>query len=251
MDKLISTNSSDIIAGRNAVLEALKVNRAIDKILLSSSANKAMISNILSLAKKNSVVVKQVNNKKLNLICPNIPHQGIVAIAAVKKYSTVQDILNLAKKRNQSPFLVIADSLEDPHNLGAIIRTAECAGAHGIIIPKRNCVGLTATVGKASAGAVEYMPVAKVTNIVNAMKELKKLGIWIYGADMNGESLYNTKFNGPTALVIGSEGFGISRLVKENCDFIISLPMQGKINSLNASVAAGIFMFEISRQRSV
>lgn len=251
MDKVVSNNSSDIIVGRNAVLEALKNNRAIDKILLSKSANKAMISNILSLAKKNSVVIKQVDNKKLNLMCPDIPHQGIIAIAAIKKYSTIQDMLNLAEKRNQPPFLIIADSLEDPHNLGAIIRTAECAGAHGIIISKRNCVGLTATVGKASAGAIEYMPIAKVTNIVNTIKELKQLGIWVYGADMNGESLYNTKLEGPIALVIGSEGFGISRLVKENCDVMLSLPMKGKINSLNASVAAGILMFEISRQRII
>lgn len=249
MNKSRSDNPNDIIAGRNAVMEALRSDRPIDKIMISNTAKKAGLKSILSLAKEQDIVVKYVDNKKLDLLCTNIHHQGILAISAVKKYSTIEDMLKLAKERNEAPFLIIADSLEDPHNLGAIIRTAECAGAHGVIIPKRNSVGLTNVVGKVSAGAIEYVPVARVTNVVNTIKKLKEYGIWIYGADMNGECFTTAKLDGPVALVIGSEGFGISRLVKENCDVLLTLPMKGKITSLNASVAAGILMFEISRQR--
>lgn len=252
MSKLSSANTKDIIIGKNSVIEALRSHHPIDRILISVSVKKGSIKNILSLARENNIVVKYVDNKKLDTLCSKQAHQGIIAIVASKKYSTIEDMLKLAQERNESPFLVIADSLEDPHNLGAIIRTAECAGVHGVIIPKRNSVGLTSTVSKVSAGAIEHMHIARVTNIVKTIDELKKRGLWIYAADMDGKCLYDAEINNePIALVVGSEGFGISRLVKENCDFILSLPMKGKITSLNASVAAGILMFEISRQRTI
>ena len=200
-------------------------------------------------AKAKGIPIKETDRKKLDYMCSGAAHQGIVALASVKEYSTVDDIFALAEERGEKPFIIVLDEIEDPHNLGAIIRTAECAGAHGIIIPKRRAVGLSFTVGKSSAGAYEYVPVARVTNIPNTLDELKERGCWIYGADMDGSTYCEGNLTGASALVIGSEGNGLGRLVKEKCDVILSLPMCGRINSLNASVAAGVLMYEFTRQR--
>ena len=240
---------TDLIVGRNAIKEAITSKREIEYVMISKGEKKGSIVQIISLAKKNGILIKEVDPKKLDFLSSDVPHQGIVALVSAHKYSTVDEILNFAKGKNELPFIIIADGIEDPHNLGAIIRTAECAGAHGIIIPKRHSVGLTSTVLKATAGALEYMKVARVTNISRTIDELKSKGLWIYCADMNGTTWYETDLTGPIGLVIGSEGFGVSRIVKEKCDVILSLPLCGKINSLNASVAAGILMYEINRQR--
>lgn len=240
----------DIIAGRNAVNEALRSGRTIDSLyVVRGSAHSGSLSALIAKAKSKDIAIKEADSKKLDFMCGNANHQGVVAVAAVKEYATIDDIFQLAKERNEPPFIIVADELEDPHNLGAVLRVAECAGAHGIIIPKRRAVGLTYAVGKASAGAVEYVPVARVTNITAAIDELKKRGVWIYAADMEGQSWCTVDYSGPAAIVIGSEGAGVGRLVKEKCDFVISLPMKGKINSLNASVACGIICYEIARQR--
>lgn len=243
-------NHENIIVGRNSVNEALRANRPIDHILISRGTNSGSILAIVAKAKNMGIPIKECNPKKLDYMCTSTAHQGIIAVAAAYKYSELEDIFNLAASRNEPPFIVIADEIEDPHNLGAIIRSAECAGIHGIIIPKRRSSGLTYVVSKASAGALEYVPIVKVTNISSAIDKLKKRGVWIYGADMEGASWCQTDLSGPAALIIGSEGHGISRLVKEKCDIILSLPMKGNITSLNASVAAGILMYEVSRQRS-
>lgn len=240
---------TDIIAGRNPVSEALRSGRTIESVLVARGELSGSIKVIVAKAKEKHIPIKEVDQKKLDFLCSGATHQGIVAIAAIKEYSTVDDIFKLAESRNEKPFIIILDEIEDPHNLGAIIRTAECAGAHGIIIPKRRAVGLSYAVGKASAGAYEYMPVARVTNIPNVIDELKSRGCWIYGADMDGETYCSSDLKGSCALVIGSEGNGLGRLVREKCDLILSLPMCGKINSLNASVAAGILMYEFTRQR--
>jgi 23S rRNA (guanosine2251-2'-O)-methyltransferase len=205
---------------------------------------------ILAKAREKQIPVKEADRVKLDFLSGSAPHQGIIALAAAKEYSTVEDILAYAAEKGEPPFLVILDELEDPHNLGAIIRTAECAGAHGVIIPKRRSVGLSYTVGKASAGAVEYMRVARVTNIATLLDDLKKQGVWIYGADMNGTDYTKCDMSGACALVIGNEGKGMARLVREKCDVIVSLPMKGHINSLNASVAAGILMYHALKSRS-
>lgn len=240
----------DIIAGRNAVNEALRSGRTIDSLyIVRGSAHSGSLSALIAKAKGMDIAIKEADSKKLDFMCGNANHQGVVAVAAVKEYASIDDIFQLAQERNEPPFIIIADELEDPHNLGALLRVAECAGAHGIIIPKRRAVGLTYAVGKASAGAVEYVPVARVTNITSAIDELKKRGVWIYAADMDGESWCTVDYSGPAAVVIGSEGSGVGRLVKEKSDFVISLPMKGKINSLNASVACGIICYEIARQR--
>lgn len=249
MEKEIRENKDDIIAGRNPVAEALSSNRPIESILVAKGKSTGSIVALLSKAKKKGITIKEVDNKKLDFMTGGATHQGIVAVAAVKEYSSVEDILNLAKEREEAPFIIILDEIEDPHNLGAIIRTAECAGAHGVIIKKRHSAGLSYTVGKASAGAVEYVPVAKVTNISAVIDDLKAQGIWVYGADMNGTDYTKCDFSGGAALVIGNEGKGISRLVREKCDTIVSLPLKGRINSLNASVAAGILMYKISSGR--
>lgn len=243
-----SKNTNEVIAGKNPVLEALKSGRAIDSILISRGSHGA-IAQIVAQAKKSGIPVKEVDPKKLDFMCSGVNHQGVVAISAVCKYSEMEDIFNLAKQRNELPFIIIADEIEDPHNLGAIIRTAECAGAHGVIVSRRRAVGLTYAVGKASAGALEYLPVVRVTNIAASIDYLKEQGLWIYGADMCGENWCESDLKGSVGLVIGNEGNGISRLVKEKCDVILSLPLRGNINSLNASVAAGVIMYEISRQR--
>lgn len=242
-------NNKDVIAGRNPVSEALRSGRAIESILVAKGELNGSVKVIVAKAKVQKIPIKEVDKKKLDYMCGGAVHQGIVALAAVKEYSTVEDIFNLAESREEKPFIIVLDEIEDSHNLGAIIRTAECAGAHGIIIPKRRAVGLNYTVGKASAGAYEYMPVARVTNIPATLDELKQKGCWIYGADMNGSVYAENNLKGSCVLVIGSEGNGLGRLVKEKCDIILSLPMCGKINSLNASVAAGILMYEFTRQR--
>lgn len=239
----------DIIIGRNAVSEALRSGRAIDSLLIARGDRSGSLGKIISECRERDIVVKEADTKKLDFLCGHSNHQGVVAFAAVHEYAAVDDIFALAESRNEQPFIIICDELEDPHNLGAILRTAEASGAHGIIVPKRRSASLSYAVGKASAGAIEYVPVARVSNISAAIEELKQKGLWVYGAELGGTSWYGQDYSGPVALVIGSEGRGLGRLIKEKCDFIISLPMKGKINSLNASVAAGILMFEVARQR--
>lgn len=246
----MSNKNEDIIIGRNAVKEALRSNRNIDYIMVSNIKNKTLMD-IFKLAKSKSILIKEVDNKKLDFMADNENHQGIIAVCSVKEYSNIDDIFKLSEERNEPPFIIILDEIEDPHNLGAIIRTAECAGAHGVIIPKRRSVGLTYSVGKTSAGALEYVPVVRVSNISSTIDDLKKRGVWVYGTDMVGSLWCNEDLRGAIALVIGNEGKGMSRLVKEKCDKLLSLPMKGKIQSLNASVAAGIMMYEISRQRGL
>ncbi len=239
----------DIIAGRNPVSEALRSSRPIDRILVAKGARNGAIVGILAKAKKQEIPVKEVDSRKLDFLAGGANHQGIVAVAAVKDYATVDDIFALAEDRGEKPFVIVLDELEDPHNLGAIIRTAECTGAHGVIIPKRRSATLSYAVGKASAGAVEYVPVARVSNIANTIDDLKKRGVWVYGADMNGTDYTRCDFSGAVALVIGNEGKGIGRLVREKCDEIVSLPMKGRLNSLNASVAAGVLMYAVANGR--
>lgn len=242
-------NDNHYIVGRNAVLEAIKSGREIDFVMVQRGELKGSINEILSLCKKKNIVIKEAEAGKLAQLSDNMVHQGVIAQPAAVTYSSVQDILDIAKEREELPFIIIADQIEDPHNLGAIIRTAEACGAHGVIIPKRRGVGANATVYKTSAGALSHMAVAKVTNLTEAIKELKNNGVWIYGADAKGECYCDMKFDSAIALVIGSEGRGISELVLKQCDFLVSLFMKGKVNSLNASVAGGILMYEIARQR--
>ena len=239
----------DVISGRNPVSEAIRSGRAIDKILVARGEKNGAVVGILAKARQNQIPIKEVDRTKLDYLSGSSVHQGIVAFAAAKEYSTVEEILEYAQDRGEPPFILVLDEIEDPHNFGAIIRTAECAGVHGIIIPKRRSVGLSYTAGKASAGAIEYMRVARVTNIANLIDKLKEHGVWVYGADMNGTDYTRCDFSGPCAIVIGNEGKGISRLVREKCDVIVSLPMKGKINSLNASVAAGILMYNAMKNR--
>lgn len=239
------------IEGRNPVLEALKSGRDIEKILIAKGTQEGSIQKIVGIAKDRKIVTQYVERVKLDTMSGNKSHQGVIAIASAYSYKTVDDILNLAKEREEDPFILILDEIEDPHNLGAIMRTAECAGAHGVIIPKRRSAGLTPTVSKTSAGAIEYIPVAKVSNISSTIEDLKKQNIWVYGAHMEGEYYYNQDLKGPIAIVIGSEGKGISRLVKEKCDFLTKIPMKGKVSSLNASVAASIITYEVLKQRGV
>lgn len=249
MKDLKQNQKDDVIVGRNPVSEAIRSSRTIDRILVTKGGKTGAIVGILAKAKEKQIPIKEVDSKKLDFLAGNENHQGIIAMAAVKEYSSVEDIFALAEKRQEKPFIVVLDEIEDPHNLGAIIRTAECTGAHGIIIPKRRSATLSFAVGKASAGAVEYVPVARVTNIANTIDELKERGLWVFGADMNGTDYTECDFDGAVALVIGNEGKGIGRLVREKCDQIVSLPMKGKINSLNASVAAGVLMYAVSSKR--
>lgn len=242
-------NEKDVIFGRNSVAEAIKSGRPLDSVMVARGDRSGSIPKIVADAKKAGIVIKEVDSKKLDFICGHNNHQGIAAMGAVKEYSSIEDIFATAEERNEPPFIIICDEIEDPHNLGAIIRTAEAAGAHGVIIPKRRSASLSFTVAKTSAGAVEFMHVARVTNIPQTIDELKKRGVWVYCADMDGEPFYKSNLKGAIALVIGSEGNGVGRLVKEKCDVTLSMPMKGKINSLNASVAAGILMYEVSRQR--
>lgn len=242
-------NRGDIIFGRNPVSEAIRSGRAIDSLLIAKGAKAGAIVGILAKAKERNIRIKEVDPKKLDYMCSGGTHQGIAAVAAVCEYKELEDIFSLASSKGEAPFIIILDEIEDPHNLGAIIRTAECAGAHGIIIPNRRSAGLSFTVGKTAAGAVEYVPVVRVPNIPSVIETLKERGLWIFGADMNGEDYRRCNFDGAVALVIGNEGKGIGRLVREKCDVIVSLPMKGKINSLNASVAAGILMYKIADSR--
>ena len=240
------------IEGRNPVIEALKSGREIEKIIIANGTKEGSINKIVAMAREKNIIIQNVDRSKLDSMSDTKAHQGVIAIAAMYTYKTVEDILNLAKDRNEPPFIIILDEIEDPHNLGAIIRTAECAGAHGVIIPKRRSVGITAVVAKTSAGAIEYLPVAKVTNISSTIELLKKENIWVYGADVEGENYYYEKdLRGPIALVIGNEGKGMSRIVKEKCDFLIKVPMKGKVSSLNASVATSILTYDVVRQRGV
>lgn len=238
------------LEGRNAVLEVLKSGRDIEKIIVQKGNVEGTVRRIMGMAKEQGVVVQEVVKQKLDEMSQTKNHQGVIALVSEHEYAEVSDILKAAAEKGEKPFIVILDNITDPHNLGAIIRTAECAGAHGVIIPKRRSVGLTATVGKTSAGAIEYMPVARVTNISKTIEDLKKEGLWIACADMGGDDYFHASLDGAVALVIGSEGDGVSRLVKEKCDFVVSVPMYGKISSLNASVAAGLLMYEVVRQRN-
>ena len=241
-----------IIEGRNAVTEALRSGTAIDKVYLAKGETDRTLSRIAADAKKAGAVVVEADRRKLDAMSLTHSHQGIIAVAAVRAYATVEDILGIAQARGEKPLLVVCDEISDPHNLGAIIRTAECAGAHGVVIPKRRSAGLTAVVAKSSAGAVSYMPVARVPNIPALLKDLKKQGIWVFGAAAEGTvSLYGADFKNAAAIVIGSEGDGMTRLVRENCDFLVSIPMKGRISSLNASAAAAILLYEALRQRLV
>ncbi|MBQ6264061.1 MAG: 23S rRNA (guanosine(2251)-2'-O)-methyltransferase RlmB [Clostridia bacterium] len=242
-------NEEGLIVGRNAVAEALKSGREIDTLFVAKGNRSGSIGKIIGQCREASVAIKEVDPRKLDKICSGANHQGVAAFAAVHEYGTVEDMLKKAEEKGESPFIVICDEIEDPHNLGAIIRTADACGAHGVIIPKRRGVSLTYAVGKVSAGAVEYVTVARVPNLAAQLDDLKKKGFWVYGADMGGKPWNEQDYSGSVALVIGSEGRGLSRLVKEKCDFIISLPMKGRINSLNASVAAGILMYKVTENR--
>ena len=237
------------IEGRNAVIEAFRAGKTIDKLFVLDGCQDGPVRTILREAKKTDCIVNFVKKERLDQMSETGKHQGVIAYAAAYEYGTVEEMLENAKKKNEQPFLILLDNIVDPHNLGSIIRTANQVGAHGVIIPKRRAVGLTATVAKASAGAINYTPVAKVTNLVKTMDELKKQGMWFVCGDMGGDSMYSLDLTGPMGVVIGNEGEGVSRLVKENCDFVATIPMFGDIDSLNASVAMGVLSYEIVRQR--
>ena len=244
------SDATDLIEGRNAVSEALKSGRTLDKVFVADGDTDRALSRLAALAREAGAAVVQVDRRRLDQMSQTHAHQGIIAQAAAHSYATVEEILQRAAERGEAPLLILCDELTDPHNLGAILRTAECAGALGVIIPKRRSVGLTAVVAKTSAGAVEHMPVARVANLVSAIEDLKRQGIWVFGTDAAGTTdLYHADFQGPTAIVIGSEGFGMSRLVAERCDLLLSIPMKGQINSLNASSAAAVLLYEAVRQR--
>lgn len=240
---------SELIEGRNAVLEAFRSGRCVDKLFILDGCQDGPVRTIAREARKTDTIINYVTKERLDQLSETRNHQGVIAQVAAYEYASVDDILAKAREKGEPPFLILLDNVEDPHNLGAIIRTANLAGAHGVIIPKRRSAGLTATVAKTSAGALNYTPVAKVTNLVRTMEELKEQGVWFVCADMDGESMYSLNLTGPIGLVIGNEGEGVSRLVKEACDFTAAIPMKGDIDSLNASVAAGVLAYEIVRQR--
>ncbi|MGM9618515.1 MAG: 23S rRNA (guanosine(2251)-2'-O)-methyltransferase RlmB [Oscillospiraceae bacterium] len=247
---LADAEADGVIEGRNAVTEALRAGVAIDKIYLAKGETDRTLGHIASTARAAGVVVVEADRRKLDAMSRTHAHQGVIALAAVREYATVESMLEAAEKKGEKPLLVVCDELSDPHNLGAVIRTAECAGAHGVIIPKRRSAGLTAVVGKTSAGAVSYLPVARVANLTAALQELQEKGVWVFGAAAEGTtSLYEADLKGPAAIVIGNEGQGISRLVREHCDFLVSIPMKGRISSLNASAAAAVLLYEAVRQR--
>ena len=240
-----------VIEGRNAVTEALRTGTVIDKIFILKGETDSSLGHIASTARARGIVVVDADKRKLDRMSVTHAHQGVIALCAVREYASVDDILAAAREKGEAPLIVVCDELSDPHNLGAVIRTAEAAGAHGVIIPKRRSAGLTAVVAKTSAGAVSHIPVARVPNITALLKQLKEEGVWIFGAAMNGTtSLYSADLKGPAAIVIGSEGDGMSRLVREQCDFLVSIPMRGQVNSLNASAAAAVVLYEAVRQRS-
>lgn len=244
-----SSVREDIIFGRNSVTEALKSNRPADSLLVAAGERGGSVTAIVARAKQRGITVKEVSATKLDYMTGGGNHQGVVLLAAAKEYCSLQDILQIARDRDEAPFILVLDEIEDPHNLGAILRTAEATGVHGVILPKRRSAGLSGIVAKASSGALEYVAVARVSNLVSALEELKREGVWIYGADMDGQNFKKTDFSGGVALVIGNEGKGIGRLVRETCDVIVSIPMKGKVNSLNAAVAASVLMAEVSAGR--
>lgn len=239
-----------VVIGRNAVKELLMGGRDVDKLYITSGEREGSINQLLGIAAERGIPITECDRSRLDTMAKGGRHQGVIAIAAERNYSSIDEILEYAKEKDEPPFIVVCDGVEDPHNLGAIIRSADCSGAHGIIIPKRRAVGLTATVSKSSAGALEHMRVAKVTNLASAIDELKERGLWIYAADMDGSTYYKTDMKGAVALVLGSEGFGISRLVKEKCDFTVSIPLYGQVNSMNVSCAAAVLLAEVARQRN-
>lgn len=239
-----------IIEGRNPIIEALKNNRPIEKIMVNKASKEGSIKKILAMAKENKVIIQEVDRHKLDEMSESHAHQGVIAITSDYRYYDLDEILEIPRQNGEDPFFIILDGITDPHNFGSIIRTADAVGAHAVIIPKRRSVQITPIVAKASAGAVEYLPVCKVTNIVNTIKTLKENGLWIAAVDMDGQTFYQQNLGGPLGLVVGSEGEGISRLVKQNCDFTVSMPMSGNVISLNASVAGGILLYEVYRQRN-
>ena len=242
--------NSNIICGRNPVLEALRSGREIDRLLVAHGTGGGSVTAIIAKCRAKGILIKEISPQKLDYYCGGANHQGVAVMFASQEYATVEDMFALAETRGEKPFLIICDEIEDPHNLGAIIRTAEATGVHGVIIPERRSASLNATVAKAACGALEYVPVARVTNIANTIDALKERGVWVFGADMDGDDYTRTDFDTPCAVVIGNEGKGIGALTAKKCDAVISLPMHGKINSLNASVAAGILMYEVVRSRN-
>ena len=247
MDEL----KNDIIEGRNAVLEALRAGRAIDKLYIARGETDRALGHIAGLARERGIAVSDCDRRKLDAMSVTKAHQGVIAVCALRSYASLDDILAVAAERGEEPFVVVCDEISDPHNLRAIIRTAECAGAHGVVIPKHRSAGLTAVVGKTSAGAAEHMAVARVASVAAALEELKARGLWVYGAAAEGSSpMWETDFSGPVCLVIGSEGEGLGRLVRERCDFLVSIPLRGQVSSLNASAAAAVLLYEILRQKS-
>ena len=239
-----------LIEGRNPVIEAIKSDRQIDKIMISNSSKEGSIKKVIALAKEKNIIIQYVDKNKLDEISQSHSHQGVIAKVSEYKYFELDEVIENIKSKSEEAFIIILDEITDPHNFGSIIRTADAVGAHAIIVPKRRSVHITPIVAKSSAGAVEYVPICKVTNIVNTIKKLKQEGLWIAAADMDGQVFYEQNLKGPLGVVIGSEGFGISRLVKENCDFTVKMPMIGNVTSLNASVAGGILLYEVFRQRN-
>lgn len=240
----------NVAVGRNALRELLASGRSIDKIVVAKGDHEGSLGALLREARERKIPISYAERSGLDTLTGGARHQGVIAYAAEREYASVEDILALAQERGEPPFLVLCDGVEDPHNLGAIIRTAECMGAHGVIIPKRRSVGLTAAVSKASAGAIEHIPIARVTNLVSTLEDLKEKGVWVYAADMDGTPYDTVDLRGPMALVLGSEGFGISRLVKQTCDFVLSIPLYGRVNSLNVSNAAAVLLCEAAKQRN-
>lgn len=244
-----NTKESNVIFGRNPVLEAIRSGREIDRLYVAHGVKSGSVSEIIAKCSQRGILIKEISSQKLDYYCGGGNHQGVAIMVACHEYSTVEDILKFAEDKNEPPFIIICDEIEDPHNLGAIIRTAESCGVHGIIIPKRRSASLNSTVAKTSAGALEYVKVARVTNIANTIDLLKENGVWVYGADMDGEDYTKYDYSGPVAIVIGNEGKGIGALTGKKCDAILSIPMRGKINSLNASVAAGVLMYQVIKNR--
>ena len=240
----------DIVIGRNSVLELIKSGKDVNKLYIQKGVRHGSINEIISKAKESKIVIKEIEKSKLDEMCDNQNHQGVIATVPPYEYSDVDDILNLAKEKNENPFIIILDEIEDPHNLGSIIRTAECAGAHGVIIPKRRSAEVNSTVNKTSAGAVQYVKVARVNNLNDTIKYLKENDVWVYGTDASAKEYYNEQnYSDGVAIVIGSEGYGMNKLVTKNCDFLVRIPLKGKVNSLNASVSAAIMMYEVVNQR--
>ncbi len=248
---MFENDREDLVEGRNAVIEALRAGRALDKIYIAKGETDKTLGHIAARARDAGIVVVEADRRKLDAMSATKAHQGVVAVAAVREYCSLEDILDIAEQRGEAPFVILCDEISDPHNLGAILRSAECAGAHGVVIPKRRSAGLTGIVGKTSAGAVEHIPVARVANLAAAIRDLKERGLWIYGTAASAPaSLWETDFTGPCCIVVGSEGEGMGRLVTEQCDFLVSIPMRGKLDSLNAAAAATVLMYEVVRQRS-